>query len=70
MSNDKSDKKKNTSKNLAKNNAISMLKLGNDVEILAMTIFMKDSNYFNINDIDISKIRVSNASWILQQISR
>ena len=66
MSN-KRKKKKNTSKKVAKNNTISMLKLDNDVEIPAKTIFMKDSNYFNINDIDINKIRVSNSRVFMKK---
>ena len=64
---DKRDKKKNTSKKVTKNKTISMLKLDNDVEIPAMTIFMKDSKYFNINNIDISKIRVSNAKVFMKE---
>ena len=56
MSN-KRDNKKNTSKKVTENKIISMLKLDNNVEIPAMTIFMKDSKYFNVNDIDINKIR-------------
>ena len=66
MSN-KRDKKKNTSKKVAKNEAISMLKLDNNVEIPAMTIFMKDSKYFNINDIGINKIRLSNAKLFMKK---
>ena len=64
---DKRDKKKNTSKKVAKNETISMLKLDNNVEIPAMTIFMKDSKYFNINDIDINKVRVSNTKLFMKK---
>ena len=67
MSN-KSDTKKNTSTKVTKNNTISMLKLVNDVEIPAMTIFMKYSKYFNINDIHINKIRVSNAKVFMKEM--
>ena len=42
MSN-KRDNKKNTCKEVVENKTISMLKLDNNVEIPAMTIFMKDS---------------------------
>ena len=66
MSN-KRDKKKSTSKKVAKNKTIFMLKLDNDVEIYAMTIFIKDSKYFDINDIDINKIRVSNAKVFMKE---
>ena len=66
MSN-KRDKKKSTSKKVAKNKTIFMLKLDNDVEISAMTIFIKDSKYFDINDIDINKIRVSNAKVFMKE---
>ena len=44
-----------------------MLKFDNDVEITAMTIFMKDSKYFNINNIDINKIRVSNEKVLMKE---
>ena len=44
-----------------------MFKIDNDVEILTMTIFMKDSKYFNINDIDINKIRVSKAKLFIKE---
>ena len=66
MSN-KRDKKKNTTKKVAKNKTISMFKIDNDVEISAMTIFMKDSKYFNVNDIDINKIRVSKAKLFIKE---
>ena len=66
MSN-KRDNKKNTSKKVDKNKTISKLKLDNDVEIPAMTIFMKDSKYFDINNIDINKIRVSEARVFMKK---
>ena len=44
-----------------------MLKLDNDVEIPAITIFMKDSKYFDINDIDVKKIRVSEAKVFMKK---
>ena len=47
--------KKNTSKKVAKNKTINTLKLDNDAEIPAMTIFSKDSKHFNYNDLDINK---------------
>ena len=50
MSN-KKEKKKNATKKAAKNKTISTLKLDNGAEIPAMTIFMKDSKHFNINNI-------------------
>ena len=37
-----------------------MLKLDNDDEILAKTVFMRNLKHFNISDIDIDRIRVSN----------
>ena len=66
MSN-KRDKKKNSSKKVVKNNTISMLKLDNDVEIPVMIIFMKDSKYFDINNIDINKIIVSKAKLFMKE---
>ena len=66
MSN-KRDKKKNTSKKVAKNKTISVLKLDNDVEIPIMIIFMKDSKYFDINNIDINKIIVSKAKLFMKE---
>ena len=59
--------KKNTVKKEAKNNTVSMLKLENDVKIPLMTIFMKDPKYFNINFIDINKIRVSEAKPFMKE---
>ena len=44
-----------------------MLKLDNDAKIPAMTIFMEDLKYFNINDIDINKIRVSEAKVFMRK---
>ena len=64
MSNKK--EKKITNKKEAKNNTVSMLKLDNDVKIPAMAIFMKDTKYFNINDIDINKIRGSEAKIFMK----
>ena len=66
MSN-KKEKKKNATKKAAKNKTISTLKLDNGAEIPAMTIFMKDSKHFNINDIDINKIRVSDAKLFMKK---
>ena len=66
MSN-KTEKKKNTSKKVAKNKTINTLKLDNDAEIPAMTIFLKDSKHFNYNDIDINKIRVSVVNLFMKE---
>ena len=66
MSN-KRGKKKNTTKKEAKNKTINTLKLDNGDEIPAMTIFMKDSKCFNINDIDINKVRVSEAKVFMRE---
>ena len=66
MSN-KREKKKNTSKKVAKNKTINTLKLDNDTEIPAMTIFMKDSKHFNINDVDVNKIRVSDVKHFMKE---
>ena len=60
MSN-KKEKKRNTTKKVAKNKIIPTLKLDNDAEIPAVTTFMKNSRLFNISDIDINKIRLSKA---------
>ena len=65
MSNKK--KKKNTIKKVARNKTINTYKLDNGVEIPAMTIFMKNSKYFNINDIDINKIRVAKAKLFMKE---
>ena len=54
--------KKNTTKNnniASKNRKIPILRLDNNVEIPAKTTYIKDVEYFRINDIDINKIRVS-----------
>ena len=55
MSN-KREKKKKATKKVAKNKHINTLKLDNDVGIPTMAIFMKDSRYFNIINIDINKV--------------
>ena len=60
MSN-KKEKKNNATKKVAKKETIPTLKLDNDVEIPAITTFMKNSKYINISDIDINKIGVSKA---------
>ena len=57
--------KKNTTKNnknnkASKNRKIPTLRLDNDPEIPAKTTYIKDTECFEINDIDINKIRVSN----------
>ena len=36
-----------------------MLKLDDGVEVQGKTVYMKDTTCFNINDININKIRVS-----------
>ena len=59
--------KKNIIKKVAKNKTINTLKLDNGVEIPAMTIFMKNSEYFNINDIYIKKMRVSKAKLFMKE---
>ena len=53
-------KKKNTFEKVAKKETIPTLKLDNNVEIPANTIFMRNSKHFNISDIDINRMRVSN----------
>ena len=60
-------KKMSNKREKKKNNTISMLKLDNDVEIPAMKIFVKDLKYFNINNIDINKIRVSNSKMFMKE---
>ena len=58
MSNKRS--KKNTTKNIKKPSKESLtLRLDNDAQIPAKTIYMKDTKYFKIDDVDINKIRVS-----------
>ena len=47
-------------KKVSKHKKTIILKLDNDVEIPARNIYIEDSRIFNINDIDIDKIRVSN----------
>ena len=44
-----------------------MLKLDNDAKIPAITIFMEDPKYVNINSIDINKIRVSEAKVFMKK---
>ena len=54
--------KKNTAKNSkkpSKNKKIPALKLDNEDEIPAKTTYMKDTECFEINDIGIDKIRLS-----------
>ena len=54
--------KKNTiknNKNVSKDKKTITLKFNNSVEISAKNIYQEDSRVFNINDIDIDKIRVS-----------
>ena len=58
---------KRSKKNITKNNKkaskarkIPTLKLDNGDEILAKTTYMKDTECFETNDIDIHKIRLSN----------
>ena len=54
--------KKNTTKNnkkASKSRKILTLRLDNDAEIPAKTAYIKDTECFRINDIDIDKIRVS-----------
>ena len=53
---------KNTTKNnkkASKSRKISTLRLDNDDEIPAKTTYIKDTECYKINDIDINKIRVS-----------
>ena len=54
----KKEKKKTTTK-IAKKETIDILKLDNDIEIPAKTIFMRNSKHFHISDIDINRIRFS-----------
>ena len=56
--------KKNTTKinknnKASKNRKILILRLDDDAEIPAKTTYIKDTECFEINDIDINKIRVS-----------
>ena len=54
--------KKKTIKNnkkVSKYNKTITLKLNNGAEIPAKNIYKEDSRFFNIHDIDIEKIRVS-----------
>ena len=56
--------KKNTTKNnknskASKNRKIPALRLDNDAEIPAKITYIKDTECFKINDIDINKMRVS-----------
>ena len=52
--------KKNAIKNNKKDKKPIQLKLDNDAEVLAETIYKKYGTFFKISDIDINKIRVSN----------
>ena len=58
---EKGGKKKifKNNKKVSKDKKTVTLKLNNGVEIPAKNIYNKDSRVFNINDIDIDKIRVS-----------
>ena len=60
---DKSSKKNTTKNNknnkASKNRKTLTLRLDNDAEIPEKTTYIKDTECFRINDIDIGKIRVS-----------
>ena len=58
---DKRSKKVTTKNNnkASKSRKIPTLRIDNDDEILAKTKYIKDTECFEINDIDINKIRVS-----------
>ena len=60
-------KKKNRTKKVVKNKTINALKLDNGVEIPPITIFIKDSKHFNIIDIDINKIKLSNCKVFVKE---
>ena len=51
--------KKRSIKKASKDKKIIKLRLNNGAEIFAKTIYKKDDDFFEINDIDIDKIRVS-----------
>ena len=51
--------KKSTIKKASKDKKIIKLRLNNGAEIPAKTIYKKDDDFFEINDIDIDKIRIS-----------
>ena len=53
------DQKKNTKKTTKKYQKIPTLKLDNGDEIPSKTTYMKDTECFEINDMDIDKTRVS-----------
>ena len=68
MGNNKS--KKNTTKNskkLLKNRKTFTLKLDSGDKIQAKTTYMEDTECFEINDIDIHKIRVSDKNALQQR---
>ena len=60
--NNKGSKKKTTKNNkkTPKNKGILKLKLDNDVKIPAKIAYAKATKCFQINEIDIDKIRISN----------
>ena len=66
MSN-KKERKKNTIKKVPKKETIPTLKLDNNIEIPAKTIFMKNSKHFNISDIDINRIRDSKVKFFIKE---
>ena len=55
----KSKTKNNKNNKASKNRKIPTLRLDNDVEIPAKTTYIKDTECFKINHIDINKVRVS-----------
>ena len=57
----------NTIKKVPKKETIPTLKLDNDIEIPAKTIFMKNSKHFNISDIDINRLRVSKLKLFIKE---
>ena len=65
MSNKKA--KINTTKEVAKKDTIPTFKLENDIKIPGKAIFMKNSKHFNISDIDINRIRVSNEKFFRKE---
>ena len=56
----KNNKNIKDNKKASKNKKILTLRLDDNAEIPLIITYMKDSECFNIDDIDVNKIRVSN----------
>ena len=66
----KKDKKEHSKKEQKRRKKALMLKLDNGVEIPARTTYMENAKYFEIDEIDIDKIRISNKySYIKENVS-